>query len=65
MKHNSKITIGTNEGHIKIFDLHKPSNNSIENVHSARIGSINCTNNLIITGSKDGYVSIQDYRMNS
>ena len=65
MKHSSKLTIGTNEGHVKIFDLHKPSYDCIENLHSSRIGSISCTNNLIITGSKDGYVSIQDWRMNS
>ncbi len=32
------------------------------NLHSNRIGSLGCTNNLVITGSKDGYVSIQDIR---
>lgn len=65
MKQNSKITVGTNEGEVKIFDLHKSVSDSMENIHSARIGSISCTNNLIVTGSKDGYVSIQDYRTNS
>lgn len=65
MKQNSKITMGNNLGQVKIFDLHKPSFDVIENIHSSRIGSISCTNNLIVTGSKDGYVTIQDYRTNS
>lgn len=65
MKHNSKITVGTNDGLVKIFDLHKPSYTCLENLHTGRIGSISCTNNLIVTGSKDGYVTIQDYRTDS
>lgn len=63
MRHNPKICIGTNEGHVKIFDIHTKSYDIMEHLHSGRIGSISCTNNLIVTGSKDGYVTIQDNRM--
>lgn len=35
----------------------------MNNIHTGRIGSLGCTNNLIVTGGKDGYVSIHDIRM--
>lgn len=63
MRENWKVAIGTNEGGVKIFDLHKSEEYSeMTDLHSGRIGSLGCTNNLIISGGKDGYVSIQDYR---
>lgn len=49
---------------MKIFDTHKShAFQEFEGLHFGRIGSIGCTNNLICTGGRDGYVSIQDVRM--
>lgn len=68
MRHNSKIAMGTNEGKVKIFDIHQQTrshlpHSSLNNLHTGRIGSLDCTSNLIVTGGKDGYVNIQDHRM--
>ncbi len=35
----------------------------MKNLHFGRVGSLACTDNLIITGSRDGHVSIQDCRL--
>ena len=71
MKIANKLCIGNNEGSVKIFDLtkfkssiHSHESQVFSNLHSGRIGSLCCSphTNLIVTGSKDGYITLQDPR---
>ena len=49
---------------MKVFDLHKAKlDTQFQGLHYGRVGSLAATNNNICTGGRDGYVSIQDYRM--
>ena len=48
-----------------IYDLAKKSEvTSISSRSDNRIGSLACTSNLLCTGSKNGLVSIYDFRQN-
>lgn len=56
--------MGFTDGSVKIFDLENAKNSlQFEGLHLGRIGSLGCSHNLICTGGRDGFVSIQDFRM--
>jgi cell division cycle 20-like protein 1 (cofactor of APC complex) len=58
------LAFGNTEGEVKLYDLHRKKEVvSFTDLHSKRIGSLGCANNLICTGGRDGMISVQDYRM--
>ena len=66
MKDSQKICSGFPDGRVKIFDTTKSLlSQEYDGLHFGRVGSLGCTSNLICTGGRDGYVSIQDIRTES
>jgi len=63
LKQSNKVGVGLTDGSVKIFDLHKTGKSlHFEGLHYGRVGSLGCSHNLICTGGRDGFVSIQDFR---
>jgi prepilin-type processing-associated H-X9-DG protein len=63
LRHNSKVSVGFTDGSVKIFDLCKTRKSlQFDGLHFGRVGSLGCSHNIICTGGRDGFVSIQDYR---
>lgn len=63
MRHTPKVCTGFTDGKIKIFDILKSKQvQEFEGLHYGRIGSLGCSHNLVCTGGRDGFVSIQDFR---
>lgn len=63
MRHTPKVCAGFTDGVVKVFDILKSKTvMEFEGLHYGRIGSLGCSQNLICTGGRDGFVAIQDLR---
>ena len=62
MPGSTKAALGLNKGEIILFDLGKQKMERYSGAHTGRVGSVGCSNNLICSGGRDGYVSLWDPR---
>jgi cell division cycle 20-like protein 1 (cofactor of APC complex) len=59
---DNKIAIGNSKGQIKVFDICKKKKINNFEGHCGRVGSLDWSNGLLASGSRDGTVASWDFR---
>lgn len=60
---DNKIAVGNTQGQVRLFDIAKKKKVSCFEGHYGRVGSLDWSNGLLATGSRDGNVGIWDPRV--